>query len=192
MRASLFAALVAVAATAAPAARAETPDAMPGTPVHVEFIQQAASMTFDGKTLRLKSPGHATIVSAQGAEPSTGTMDNAAFVDIYGQLAAADSKDAPNAMVVLAGSDEEPPVVELMAPRLDGGDLVYDATVIEGTLPESHEGVTVVIDPWVYVAPRRVWRAPVVVVPPVVVAPRVVLGPRCHFSPYFYGRVCRY
>ncbi|MCF3933741.1 hypothetical protein L1787_09975 [Acuticoccus sp. M5D2P5] len=177
----------AAAATAAPPTTAQTPGAQtPGAPTPMQFITQAEEMRFDGKTLRLTDPAGETIIAAEGRETTLGVMNNPAFVAMFAELAPAGGKDAPNAMVVLSGSDEEPAVVELSAPRMDKGDIVFDVKILEGKLPDSHEGVTVMIDPWVWVGPRRVWRDPVVAVPP------ATLYPRCHWTPYYHGAVCRY
>ena len=173
-----------VAAAFASTAQAQT-DALPeGAPMQLEFIQQAGAMSFDGKTLTLTDPAFSTIVSAKGENGSTGVMTTTDFVDAFAQFAA-DSKDPPNAMVTVAGSDAEPAIVELSAPTMTDGELVYQVAVLQGELPASGENVTVFIDPWIHVPAYRPWRAPVVVYPG-------GWGPRCHYSPYYYGRVCRW
>ncbi|WP_226576282.1 hypothetical protein [Acuticoccus sediminis] len=179
----LAAALAAATVGAVHAQPAET--APEGGPMHLEFIQQAGSMTFDGSTLTLTNPAHSTIVSAKGADGSTGIMTTEAFVEAFATIAGEDSKDPPNAMVVVGGADTEPAIVELSAPKMNGDAVVYKVAVLEGDLPASGDNVTVFIDPWIHVGPYRPWRAPVVVAP----GP---WGPRCHWSPYYYGRVCRW
>lgn len=183
MKRYLVAAALAVAF--AGSAEAQT-DALPeGAPMHLEFIQQAGSMTFDGSKLTLTDPAFSTIVSAKGENSSTGVMPTAEFVKAFGSTATADSKDPPNAMVVVAGSDAEPAIVELSAPAMADNALTYTVAVLEGELPASAQNVTVFIDPWVHVPAYRAWRAPVVVYPG-------AWGPRCHYTPYYYGRVCRW
>ena len=184
----LAASFLATGALAQSAAPSGDGDPLAGAqPVQVEFIQQAASAAFDGSTLRLVGPAAMTIFKATEPQPISGAVPNADFIEIMTSLSAASSADGPNAILVVAGSDAAPPVVKLGAVRMDGDAIVYDVTVLEGELPATAEGVALFIDPWIHVGPYRPWVYPRVVVP----GP-IVVGPRCHYSPYYYGRVCRW
>ena len=56
--------------------------------------------------------------------------------------------DPPNAALsILTGTEPQEIILELMNPRIEGSDLVYDVKILQGSKKASGETVSLFIDP---------------------------------------------
>ena len=178
---ALVAAAAAALLTLAPAgARAE--DALPaGTvdergPVELVFVQQAAGLKFDGKTLTLEGVAPTTTLFSSRPEPTVGQITTAQFVKLWTAAQDGFKKDPPNAsLTFIADKSAHPVTVELVNVSGSGDTLSYSINVLDGTLPESAGAVSIAVDP-VFWRPPAGWNGPFLI---------------CRTSPYWGSRLCR-
>lgn len=185
VRGRLQTALLAFAAAAAlsPAcgsARAEDPvpagAADERGPLELVFVQQAAGMKFDGKTLTLEGVAPTTSVFSGLPVPTVGQMTTAQFVKLWTATQDSFKKDPPNAsLTFVADKAARPVTVELVNVSGSGDTLSYSINVLDGTLPESAGAVSIAIDP-VFWRPPAGWNGPFLI---------------CRTSPYWGSRLCR-
>lgn len=111
-----------------------------------EYVQQAASMTFDGTTMTLSGLAPSTIFFSDAPYRLAGAVDLKTFTNLWqgsGPFASA----PPNAAVsVLGKTDEAPVIVELTSAQADGSGIKYGVKAISGKLPDSAENVALFID----------------------------------------------
>lgn len=111
-----------------------------------DYIQQAASMAFDGTTLTLSGLAPSTIYFSDRPYRETGQVDTATFLALWdkdGSFAG----DPPNAAVTaLSAPNAQPAVVELSSPELEGDDLKYSVKVLSGELPASASDIALFVD----------------------------------------------
>ena len=115
------------------------------------FVQNAKSMTFDKTTgkLTLQGVSPVTIFFSDRPERIAGNMLTQAFVPFWHEGKNSFSKDAPNASLSLLERGRATVadiVVVLREPALNGEDLSYDVTVLEGDMPARGAPVSLFID----------------------------------------------
>jgi len=121
---------------------AKKPPAAPAT-VELLLVQNASSVAIDaGKhTLTLKGVGPSTLYFSDRPVRLAGhyrTKED--YLPLWTQGKDSFFKDPPNATLSVFEKGQKEltdVVVKLQHPRLEGDDLTYDITVIEGKLPES-------------------------------------------------------
>jgi hypothetical protein len=113
------------------------------------FVQNSKSMTFDrasGK-LTLEGVNPVTVMFADRPERIAGNMRTASFVPFWSQGKDSFLKDPPNAdLSILEGNALKQVVVTIKDPVLEGDNLVYNATVLEGDMPEKGADISLFID----------------------------------------------
>lgn len=113
------------------------------------MVQNAASFTYDGKTLTLENVTPQTIMFTDRPQRLAGNIATKRFVDDWSAGKDSFAKDPPNASLsVVVNEEEKLSVVELTNPKLDGTALSYDVTVLDGAVPESGKATTLFIDWW--------------------------------------------
>jgi hypothetical protein len=113
------------------------------------IVQNAASITYDGKTLTLENVTPQTIMFTDRPQRLAGDISTKRLVDDWSAGKDSFEKDPPNASLsVLVGEEEQLSVVELTNPRLEGTSLSYDVKVLDGTVPASGKSTTLFIDWW--------------------------------------------
>lgn len=203
------AATLAVAGFAGAATAQETKAQEVG-PIELMFVQQAAGMKYDGKTLTLEGVAPAAIFFSDRPQRLTGHLTQKQFVELWND-SQKDSfeKDPPNAALSVATGEDKPPViVEVKGASLSGDSLAFEVNVLEGELPATGGAVALFVDPWVY---RPGWRwgggwgpgwGGVAAGAAVGAAAGVAVGAaaasaaaapdvNCHYSPYWNQPVCR-
>ena len=120
--------------------------------VQLLFVQNGTGVTFDTAkgTLRLKNVAPSTLFFSDRPVRLAGHVHTKSeFLPMWGESADSFVKDPPNATVSIlepGKPDLANIVVTLMKPRMEGNDLVYDVTVIEGTPPRTGGATAVFID----------------------------------------------
>lgn len=181
--------LSALAQTPAPAAPAAAPSAPKGMtqagtparpeiqisrPIEMLLTQQAAGMTFDGKTLTLTGVPPLTSFRVERPERIGGTMTTEQFVKLWNATVQVFKNDPPNAALTILGPTPAQVIVELGTVTQNGTTLTYNATLLDGDIPASGGPVNLVTAPLVY-------------------RPMESTGTflKCWWSPYWVERVCR-
>jgi hypothetical protein len=80
-----------------------------------------------------------------------GHLETAEFVGFWGEGEDSFADDPPNAVLAFVGEGDDIPedvVIELSDPRLNGADLSYTVTVLDGILPLRAGGCSLFIDPF--------------------------------------------
>jgi hypothetical protein len=143
---------VALLAVAQPALAQQPPKAI-GTPSSAKpkvsslIVLNAAGARLNGNTLVLERPQEVAILFSDRPVRSAGHMPTVKMVELWktGSFA----KDPPNATVSVftkAGTTVSDVVLVLKQPRLDGGNLAFDVSVLEGSLTNADGPATVFID----------------------------------------------
>jgi hypothetical protein len=139
-------------APAAPAAAKPTPVAISDLKVELLFVQNATGMTYDKAkgTLRLKNVARSTLFFTDRPVRMAGhyhTRDE--FLPGWSEGPDSFAKNPPNATLSLlevGKADLQNVVINLKNPRMQGKDLIYDITIIEGTMPQSAGDAVLFID----------------------------------------------
>ena len=127
---------------AQPAPRANPP----ATKVELLFVQNAASGTFDGKTLTLKGVGP-TLFFSDRPDRIAGQLSTSDFVGHWTKGADNFAASPPNATLSVFGAKEvSSVVVVLTSPKLDRNTLSYTVKILEGKLPASFKESSLFID----------------------------------------------
>lgn len=141
-----------LAVTASPQAGfAQTP-AAGDQQIQLLFVQNGTSVVFDKDkgTLRLKNVMPSTLFFSDRPVRLAGHVHTKAeFLPMWGETADSFVKDPPNATVSIleAGKpDLMNVVVKLQKPRMEGNDLIYNITVLEGTPPQTGGATALFID----------------------------------------------
>ena len=152
MKNSLLLTLALASLAAAPTARsADTTDA-PDQQIQLLFVQNSAGVKFDKEkgTLRLVNVTPSTLFFSDRPVRLAGHLHTKSeFLPMWGEGADSFVKDPPNATVSVlepGKPDLANFVVKIMKPRMEGNDLVYNATLIAGTPPETAGANAVFID----------------------------------------------
>lgn len=113
------------------------------------IVQNADSMSYDGKSLTLTGVTPQTIMFTDRPQRMAGDISTKQFIDDWTAGKDSFESDPPNASLsVLVGDKEETVVVELTNPQLSPGTLTYDVKVLEGSVPQQGEATTLFIDWW--------------------------------------------
>lgn len=151
-RAVLAAALLGMAgATASPVLAAQNA-AKPAEP-QLMFVQVSETMSSDPatKTVRLINVSPQTIYFADRPVRLAGHLKMAEYLEKWTKQAGKDnfSKDPPNATLSVyerGKGDSTLTVIEVLNPRVEGRDLVYNYRVIEGSVPKTGGETSLFID----------------------------------------------
>lgn len=196
MAAALFAGH-ATAQTTAPATPAAAPaaneaNAVPMPAANWLFVQTGQSFTSDGKTLRIRGVAPQTLMFSDRPERMTGDVPTPRFIEFWNQGKDDFQKDPPNATIstVIDGKTDLV-VVELLNPRREADELVYDIKLLDGTMPAAGQQISLFIDWWYGPGWRRGWGwGPGVYVGTYPPPPAPWTGGRCWRGPYG-GLHCR-
>jgi len=118
----------------------------PGTKVELLFVQNAASGSFDGKTLTLNGVGP-TLYFSDRPERIAGQVRTSDFVGRWTKGADNFAASPPNATLSVFGAKEVSSVVVVLTnPKLNGNTLAYTVKILEGKLPSSFKESSLFID----------------------------------------------
>lgn len=128
-------------AQAQPAPRADPPKK-----VELLFVQNAASGSFDGKTLTLKGVGP-TLFFSDRPDRIAGQIRTADFVGHWTKGADNFAGNPPNATLSVFGAKEASSIVVVLTnPKLDRNTLSYTVKILEGKLPATFKESSLFID----------------------------------------------
>lgn len=121
--------------------------------VQLMFVQSAEGLRADGQTLRLVRVSPQTIYFSDRPVRVAGHITMADYLQEWTAAAGPDnfSADPPNATLSVYEPGQEQntlTVVEISKPVVDGQDLVYSYTLLEGKVPTSGGPVSLFID-WI-------------------------------------------
>ncbi|TCT06851.1 hypothetical protein [Aquabacter spiritensis] len=143
-------------------------------PIEMVLIEQAAGMSFDGKTLTLTGVPPVASFRVDRPERIGGTMTTEQFVKIWNATVRMFKNDPPNAALTILGPQPTQVIVELGSVTQNGTTLVFNAGLLDGDIPSSGGPVNLVTAPTVY---RPLEGAGTFL--------------KCWWSPYWVERVCR-
>ena len=152
MKKSLLLAVGLAALATVPAIRSAETAAAPDQKIQLLFVQNAAGVAFNKQqgTMRLVNITPSTLFFSDRPVRLAGHVHTKSeFLPMWGESADSFVKDPPNATVSIlepGKPDLVNIVVKLMKPRMEGNDLVYDVTVLEGTPPRTGGATAVFID----------------------------------------------
>jgi hypothetical protein len=128
------------------AAGAQAQDKTEG--VDLLFVQNAKDVSLGEGTLTLKGIAPTTIFFTDRPKRIAGHMTTEDFVQSWGEGEDSFAADPPNASLSVFGEEEiVDVVVTLMNPRLEGENLTYDITSLEGVVPKTSGSASLFIDP---------------------------------------------
>jgi hypothetical protein len=113
------------------------------------FVQNAQGVVLEDDTLRLEGVSPTTVFFSDRPERQAGLGSTAQFITFWTDGGGSDNfaKDAPNATLsVVTETTTDDLVVELLNPRFDGDDLLYDVNVIAGRTSLSGGPASLFID----------------------------------------------
>lgn len=114
------------------------------------FVQSAQGVTSGEGAFTLHGLAPSTLMFSDRPERIVGHLTATQFVDGWGHGENSFVDDPPNAVLsFLASGDQNPAdvVLTLTNPRLDGGDLTYTVSVLDGELPATTGPCSLFIDP---------------------------------------------
>jgi hypothetical protein len=117
--------------------------------VPVLFVQNARAVVFGGGMLTLKGISPTTIFFSDRPARIAGHFTTLEYLKLWDEGKDSFLKDPPNATVSMFEPGKEElvdVVVKISKPRLKGGDLTYDMTVLEGKVPKTGGVCSVFID----------------------------------------------
>jgi len=115
--------------------------------VNLLFVQSAHGVTLADGVLRLSNISPSTLFFSDRPDRVTGHEVTEDFVANWGVGDDSFKATPPNATLsVLTGDDPQEIVVELMSPRLEGKDLIYDVKVLDGKQKVSGDIASLFID----------------------------------------------
>lgn len=112
------------------------------------FVQNAHGVSLKDGKLRLKRVGASTVFFSDRPQRIAGHVPTAVFIGHWGE-GGKDSfaADPPNGAVsILEGEELQEIVVELMNPRWESTDLIYDVKVLEGNKTAEGGACSLFID----------------------------------------------
>ena len=120
--------------------------------VELLFVQTAAGIEYDKAkgTLRMKDIARSTLFFTDRPVRMAGhyhTRDE--FLPLWSEGPDSFAKNPPNAtlsMLEVGKADLQNAVINLKNPRMQGKDLLYDITIIEGTVPQAAGDAVLFID----------------------------------------------
>ena len=114
------------------------------------FVQSAQRVTSGDGAFTLHSLAPATLMFSDRPERIVGHLTAEQFVEGWGHGENSFLVDPPNAVLSFLAAGEETPedvVLTLTNPRLEGDDLTYSATVLDGDLSDATGPCSLFIDP---------------------------------------------
>jgi len=123
------------------------------SPTPTLVVVNADGAKLEGNTLTLTGVQKSSIIFADRPARAAGHVPTSEFIKSWDEGKDSFAKDPPNATVsVLGGSgaDIKDAVVELKSPKLDGDNLVFEVTVLEGNLDKASGPASLFIDWWGY------------------------------------------
>lgn len=112
------------------------------------FVQTARAVELKDGVLRLGSVNPATLFFSDRPQRIVGHEPTGDFVAQWAVGEDSFAADPPNAALsILTGGEPQEIILELMNPRLEGSDLVYDVKILEGKETATGETVSLFIDP---------------------------------------------
>ncbi|MDA7946716.1 MAG: hypothetical protein MPJ78_04495 [Hyphomicrobiaceae bacterium] len=111
-----------------------------------EYVQQAASMKFDGKTLTLNGLAPSTIFFSDAPYRLAGAVDLKTFTGLWDGNGPFANTPPNAALSVLGKPGDVPAIVELTSAQTDGNGIKYGVKTVSGKLPDSAENVALFID----------------------------------------------
>jgi hypothetical protein len=114
------------------------------------FVQDAKTMSFDGRRLTLKDANPNIIFFCDRPVRTAGHMDRNAFMKLVTEGENSFADNPPNAAVsIIDAKGEVTEVVVTLSkrPLVSGNDMVFPIKVLEGELPNAGETVIMFIDP---------------------------------------------
>lgn len=114
------------------------------------FVQSAQRITSGDGAFTLHDLAPSTLMFSDRPERIVGHLTAEQFVDGWGHGENSFQADPPNAVLsflAAGGATPEDVVLTLTNPRLDGENLTYDATVLEGEMPDAIGPCSLFIDP---------------------------------------------
>ncbi len=129
--------------------------------VELLFVQNSTGIEYDKAkgTLRMKNIGRSTLFFTDRPVRMAGhyhTRDE--FLPLWSEGPDSFAKNPPNAtlsMLEVGKADLQNAVINLKNPRMQGKDLLYDITIIEGTVPQSAGDAVLFIDILGLLAPEH-------------------------------------
>jgi len=120
----------------------------PATPeVEYLFVQSGDSAVLADGVLRIGGVSPSTIYFSDRPERIAGHLTTEAFVAKWGEGEDSFASNPPNATLsILAGPEPQEIVVVLTEPRIEGGDLVYNVDILEGSEAATGGGCALFID----------------------------------------------
>jgi hypothetical protein len=139
-------------APAKPAPAKPAPASVSSQKVELLFVQNAAGIQYDKAkgTLRMKDVGRSTLFFTDRPVRMAGhyhTRDE--FLPLWSEGPDSFAKNPPNgtlSMLEVGKADLQNAVINLKNPRMQGKDLLYDITIIEGSVPQSAGDAVLFID----------------------------------------------
>jgi hypothetical protein len=112
------------------------------------FVQGAARFTSSQGTMALHGLADSTVYFADRPRREIGHIPSRRFVELWAADAQGFAVDPPNAVISFLDEegDTSDVVVVLHEATLEGDDLTYRVTVLEGTLPEESGPCSLFID----------------------------------------------
>jgi hypothetical protein len=115
------------------------------------FVQSAASFDLIDDRVVLRNVSNSTIFFSDRPQRIAGHIGTDEFVDLWSEGEDSFERDPPNAVLAFVEGGKMAPndvVITITAPRLEGRDLSYAMSVLEGRLPKHSSGCTLFIDPF--------------------------------------------
>ena len=113
------------------------------------FVQTARGMTFDKSSSKLTLTGVSpvTLFFSDRPERIAGNMKTAEFIPFWSEGKDSFKADPPNADIsTLEGNTLQQTVVVLKDPVLEGDNLLYTVSILQGEMPATGNEVSVFID----------------------------------------------
>ena len=112
------------------------------------FVQSAHTVELKGGVLRLGGINPATVFFSDRPERIVGHEPTEDFVAQWGVGENSFADNPPNAALsILSGAEPQEIILELMNPRMEKNDLIYDVRILEGAAAVTGEMVSLFIDP---------------------------------------------
>jgi hypothetical protein len=114
------------------------------------FVQSAQGVTSDEGTITLHRLAPSTLMFSDRPERIVGHLSADQFIDGWGHGENSFRDDPPNAVLSFLPTGDHNPedvVMTLTNPRLDGEDLTYNISVLDGDLPSTTGPCSLFIDP---------------------------------------------
>jgi hypothetical protein len=115
------------------------------------FVQTAASMTSDGRTIKLQGISPSTLYFSDRPKREVGHMSTRQFLEVWGAGENSFAQNPPNAVLSFAEPGDRLPedaVVVIQDPHLEDGVLSYGINLLDGTVPATTGPCALFIDPF--------------------------------------------